>query len=312
MPDAPPARALIGFDDSEEAPAAVRAAVRILRVDAAAVVTVWRPTASLDAMLGAPVLGRAVPVYRELDEIAADRAREVAEDGCALARSVGMEAQAEVAEAAHRARGLQHVAEARGCDVVVVGGRAEAGRHPLVHGSVAVGLLHAAAVPVLIVRGAGDAPSGRGPHLLAYDGCATSRSAIAAAGRLLRGREAVVAHVWLPPSQVLLWNPLVDGPGPLAEPAAMLDESSAEAARRRAEEGAELARESGFRARGLAVPSEHGAWRTLLRIASELDAATIVTGTHGHAAIDAVIGSVAEGVVRHAERPVLVVPRDRG
>ena len=88
----------------------------------------------------------------------------------------------------------------------------------------------------------------------------------------------------------------------------MLDESSAEAARRLAEEGAELAREAGFRARGLAVPSEHGAWRTLLRIASELDAATIVTGTHGHAAMDAVIGSVAEGVVRHAERPVLVVP----
>jgi nucleotide-binding universal stress UspA family protein len=43
--------------------------------------------------------------------------------------------------------------------------------------------------------------------------------------------------------------------------------------------------------------------------ATEADAAMIVTGTRGRSrAVAAVLGSTAEGIVRHAHRPVLVVP----
>jgi nucleotide-binding universal stress UspA family protein len=276
------------------------------------VATVWSPTASLDSLVGASVRGRLVPVYRELDEIAAERSSDIATNGCALARAAGLQAEAEVVEDRRVAAGVQRLVERHEAGLVVVGGRAAAGCHPMVHGSVAVALLHGASVPVLIVGMGSEDRRDRGAHLLACDGCASSRNAIAAAARLLRGNQAIVVHVWLPPSHVLLWNPLLGGLGPLAEPAALLDEASAEAAQQLAAEGAELARDAGFQARGVALPSEHGTWRTLLRAASDLDVETLVTGTHGRAPADVVLGSVAERVVRHAQRPVLVVPAGGG
>ena len=43
--------------------------------------------------------------------------------------------------------------------------------------------------------------------------------------------------------------------------------------------------------------------------AAEVDAAMIVTGTRGRSrTVAAVLGSTAEGILRHAHRPVLVVP----
>jgi nucleotide-binding universal stress UspA family protein len=47
----------------------------------------------------------------------------------------------------------------------------------------------------------------------------------------------------------------------------------------------------------------------LLREAERLDAALIVTGSHGRSAVyDIVIGSVSEDLIRRTTRPVLVVP----
>lgn len=51
-------------------------------------------------------------------------------------------------------------------------------------------------------------------------------------------------------------------------------------------------------------------WSAIVRIAEEQDAALIVVASRGHSGLRAtLLGSVSDGVVHHATRPVLVVPR---
>jgi nucleotide-binding universal stress UspA family protein len=115
--------------------------------------------------------------------------------------------------------------------------------------------------------------------------------------------------VWLPLSHVLLWNPFIEGPGPLVEQAETLDEHGRQAAAQLAEAGAELAREAGLSATALLTETQHGIWRVLLRCADEHDARAIVIGSHGMSGPTGLLGCVAAGVVHHAQRPVLVTPQ---
>jgi nucleotide-binding universal stress UspA family protein len=187
---------------------------------------------------------------------------------------------------------------------VVVGARPAAARHPRLRGSVSRAVAHGADRPVLVAHRSEDGD----PPILAYDGSEAAREAIAAAGALLGGGPALVVHVWLPPSHVLLWNPLIKGAGPLTGPAEMLDASAAEGAQRLAAEGAEHASAAGFAAEPLTVPVEHGTWRTLLRVARDRRVRLIVVGSHGMSPLDVALGTVADRVTTHADRPVLMVP----
>lgn len=50
-------------------------------------------------------------------------------------------------------------------------------------------------------------------------------------------------------------------------------------------------------------------WVGITRLAAEVEANVVIVGTHGHYGIARwLLGSVAEGVVRHATCPVLVIP----
>jgi len=71
-------------------------------------------------------------------------------------------------------------------------------------------------------------------------------------------------------------------------------------------------REAGIDARGLLVQGP--AARCVLDEAEALDADWIVLGSHGHGAVRTLLmGSTVEQVLKHADRPVLVVPaRDAG
>ena len=147
------------------------------------------------------------------------------------------------------------------------------------------------------------------PVLLCYDGSDGSKEAIAYAGRLLRPAPAVALHVWLPLSHVLLWNPLLHGPGPLTEAADEVDAAGQEHAWRLAEEGAALARTAGLTAEATIAATHHGAWRTILHEADRLEATVIVLGSHGLSPLaSGRLGCVAAGVLHHARRPVLAVP----
>jgi nucleotide-binding universal stress UspA family protein len=154
--------------------------------------------------------------------------------------------------------------------------------------------------------------SATGPVLLCFDGSGPARHAIEQSARLLAPAPAVVVHAWLALSRVLLWSPVFPSPGPLAAPAAEIDEACRDAGRRIVDDGVTVARRAGFDAEALLVESRHGAWRTIIALANERDARLIVIGSHGISPItSALLGSVAAGVVHHADRPVLVMPAER-
>jgi nucleotide-binding universal stress UspA family protein len=274
---------LLCFDGTAPAAAAIRAAGRLLAGREAVVTTVWRASG------GSPT---------------EPEARALARDGCELAREAGLAAEPRAVRGDHVAPAVVALAREIDAGVMVVGARPAAARHPRLRGSVSRAVAHGADRPVLVAHEGDDG----GPAILAYDGSDPAREAIAAAGALLGGGSVLVVHAWLPPSHVLLWNPLIKDAGPLAEPAEMLDESAAEGARRLAAEGAEHAAAAGFAADPLAVPASHGTWRTLLRVARERHARLVVVGSHGMSSLDVALGTVADRVTTHADRPVLMVP----
>ena len=86
-----------------------------------------------------------------------------------------------------------------------------------------------------------------------------------------------------------------------------LDELSQGAARELMQRGVELAAAAGFQAEGRL--EEGRPWRTIRRVADELDAEPIVLGARGLGRVESVLlGSVSIAVVFHSKRPVLVVP----
>ena len=148
-----------------------------------------------------------------------------------------------------------------------------------------------------------------GPVLLCFDGSGDSRRAIERAGALLGGGPALLVHVWEPLSSVVLRNPLIQSPGPLAEQAADLDEAGAEAAERLTAEGVEIARAAGFEAAPLCIRSDQRIWPAIVGLAEERHARAVVLGSRGLSKVGSILlGSVSNGVLHHCRRPALVVP----
>ena len=153
-------------------------------------------------------------------------------------------------------------------------------------------------------------PGDAGPVLLCFDGSDDARRAIERAGAILGGGPALVVHVWEPLSSVMLRNPLIHSPGPLAEQAAELDEAGAEAAERLTAEGVEVARGAGFEASPLCIRSDQRTvWPVIVRLAEERRARAVVLGSRGLSKVGSMLlGSVSSGVVHHCRQPSLVVP----
>jgi nucleotide-binding universal stress UspA family protein len=85
-----------------------------------------------------------------------------------------------------------------------------------------------------------------------------------------------------------------------------LDASIEKEARKVAEEGAKLARSSGFDAEPLAERGEP-VWGRIVDSAEEHDAGLLVMGSHGRTGIGFVLlGSIAAATARHTDRPVLI------
>lgn len=75
-----------------------------------------------------------------------------------------------------------------------------------------------------------------------------------------------------------------------------------------ADEGAALAGDAGLDAEGAGAASIAPAWRVIIDVAEERDAAVVVVGSRGRSPVrSAVLGSVSTGVLHHCRRPVLVV-----
>ncbi len=157
--------------------------------------------------------------------------------------------------------------------------------------------------------GSASSVVGKRPLLLCYDGSPDSIEAIELAGELIGGGPALVLHVWLPPSALILAGRIVADSHPLGSAIAEFDEAANKEAERIAAEGAEAASRTGFEATPLTERAGHGVWRAIVKVADEHDARAVIVGSHGRsAAASAVLGSVSHGVVNHCNRPVLVAP----
>jgi nucleotide-binding universal stress UspA family protein len=147
-----------------------------------------------------------------------------------------------------------------------------------------------------------------GPVLIAFDGSPDSRAAIDYAGSLFPGRKAVVLSVWEP---LLLQSSVLAASGMVVDPETISqDDNEEEAATQTlAREGAELARKAGLDPEPRWQRGTGAIWLTIVDVATELDAALIVTGSRGLGAVKSfLVGSVSDRVMHQARRPVLIVP----
>ena len=307
------ASVLIAFDGSAAAEAAVRAAGALFPGARATVLTIHEPAISpmttfrAGGALMAPEL-----IERNLTDLEQElvaEAEAAAADGVRLAQAAGLSAEPAVAPGERQPwEPILAAATERGADVVVCGTRGHGPVARTVLGSTSSSLLHHADRAVLVVPEADVSPDG--PVLIAYDGSPAADEAIAAAGRLLPGKPALVVHAWESPLRHSMSGRALSG-APLAEMRGVSDDFETwlrETAEATVEDGVGLARQAGLEASGEAVESSSTAWRVLTASAETRDAAVIVAGSQGHGRVASVLlGSVSAGLVHHAERPVLII-----
>jgi nucleotide-binding universal stress UspA family protein len=151
-----------------------------------------------------------------------------------------------------------------------------------------------------------------GPLVIGYDGSEEFGEVLRRAAPLLATRSALVVVVWEPGVAYELFAlPHDVMPAPLhVATAVQVERALYEGAQRLAQRGAEIAREAGFEAEGLAVADERTVPDTLVHVAQERDAAGILVGARGRGLSRLVLGSTSQGVVRRARCPVVVVRQD--
>jgi nucleotide-binding universal stress UspA family protein len=145
------------------------------------------------------------------------------------------------------------------------------------------------------------------PVLFCYDGSEGSRTALGAAGELLKPGDAVVLVVWTPATVQLARA----GSFIVAIPnEGEVDEREAAIAQQLAEEGAEKARRHGYNAAARIAESTESVARTIDQIAEEIEAGLVVCGQRGRGSVgSALLGSVSHALAAHTKRPVLIAPQ---
>ncbi|MET7771372.1 universal stress protein [Nocardia sp. NPDC005366] len=149
--------------------------------------------------------------------------------------------------------------------------------------------------------------------LIAYDGSENAKRAIEYAGRFLSANRAVVLTAWEP---MVRQAARLSGLSGVMQPEWVPDEEIEDIAYVDAKtintEGVRLARLAGLNAEARTAACESTVWNAIVECADELDVDIIVAGTRGATGIRALLhSSVADAVLRHCHRPVLLVPPGR-
>ncbi|GAA2061829.1 universal stress protein [Williamsia deligens] len=147
--------------------------------------------------------------------------------------------------------------------------------------------------------------------MIAYDGSENADRAIDHAARYLAGRRAAVVTAWETGTHQSARLSSAAGMQPLFTPGVdtQVDDLLREEAHSIAEAGVARARSGGLDAIPHLVEVTGTVWGALVEAADDLDVDVLVTGTRGASGIRALLhSSVAEAVLRHCSRPVLVVP----
>ncbi|GGC62482.1 universal stress protein [Hoyosella rhizosphaerae] len=146
--------------------------------------------------------------------------------------------------------------------------------------------------------------------LIAYDGSENAKRAIRHAGHFLSASRAVVVTAWEPLARQAA---RISGLSGVMQPGWVPDVSAEDAALADAkminEEGIDLAQKAGLQSEGRCIETITTVWAAIVDIANELDVNIIVTGTRGATGLRALLhSSVADQVLKHCHRPVLIVP----
>jgi nucleotide-binding universal stress UspA family protein len=146
---------LAGSDDSDGARDALRFAAEHVAARPVIVAHAWRSPVR-HTLRGHALAGSGIDTFEDyaetVDTIWKDAAMETAEEGAAYARGLGLDARAAAPESGHvtwqpRLGGARDA----GVSAILVGSRSRGAITSTVLGSVASGLVHAAALPVLVV-----------------------------------------------------------------------------------------------------------------------------------------------------------------
>lgn len=306
-----PDKLLIGYDGSDEATQAIRRAGPLLAPRTAIVAYVWESFAEL--LLHSDISGMTGAMREAADEFDGDsieQAAATAAAGAAIAAEAGFESRQATARGKPKAwPTLLRLADEEDAAAIVIGCPGVGTMRGSILGSVASGVLHHSARPVLLVppdQGL-DAPAG--PILIAYDGSEHAKRAIAAAGKLMPGREAVVRTVWTSYAGVAAASHIGVPAGVGAAGVQSIDQELEAHAAAIAEDGAALAKGAGLHAVPEAMRADTNVCHTLLEVARDGGVAAIVAGSRGRSVVaDILLGSVSSGLVHHSPAPVLVVP----
>jgi nucleotide-binding universal stress UspA family protein len=145
--------------------------------------------------------------------------------------------------------------------------------------------------------------------VVGYDGSDDARAAITHAGSLLSGQEMTVLTVWEPFIELLTRTSYGGGMMIGMTETEGIDDANREGARKRAEEGAALARTAGLDATARSGTRVTSFADAIIDVADELDAAAILVGSRGLTGVKSLLlGSVSHALIQHADRPVIVVP----
>jgi nucleotide-binding universal stress UspA family protein len=271
---------LLAYDGSDPASRAVLAAGRLFPGAHAIVLSVahdpWDPHPA-----PTPALSFAGPAVGRVERSGSSPARAIAQRGCDLAGSVGLDAEPVALPGGRPARQLCRAARRHDVDAIVCGTHAGASSRPAFLGSTATEVLHHARQPVLVVPPIEIGLDG--PLAIAYDGSDHARAAVRTAAGLFPGREAIAVHV------------------------ADTAESDAETAVAVAQEGAELARECGLNCRAQRVDANRSPAAAVLQAAHAAGASVVVAGSRGRGSVaSTLLGSVSTALVHGASLPVLI------
>jgi nucleotide-binding universal stress UspA family protein len=302
--------ALIAYDGSEDAAAAIRHAGRLLAPRPAVVVHVWESLAG--ALLHtdtAGLTGTMREAAAELDKEDRLGAERLASEGAELAGEAGFVAQPRPLQGHPKGwPALLIAADAVDAAVVVIGTRGQGAVESALFGSVASGVLHHANRPVLVVP-PGEDVTPAGPILVGFDGSAPSRAAVDAAAKLLSVREAVIETVWVRYSGVAAGGVAGAPVAVVSRAVEELDSSIRTRAEHTAHDGVRLAAAGGLEARPEAIQASGPVWCALRDSAEAHASPAIVVGSRGRGSVaSAVLGSTSAPLVHDARLPLLVVP----
>lgn len=282
-------RAVVGYDGSPAAAAAIEAGALLLPRLHSWVTYLWVPPFTSEPLRRRlrERIGRVDDLIAAVEREGEFEARRITATGMTLARAAGWEAEPLV-EQTYGAEGaaIVRAAEKVDADVVIVGSRGLGGSAALL-GSASDMVVHYSARPVLVVPhpmlSAEFGDLADGPVIVGLDGSAGAETALTAAVRLFGQRQIVAVSV---DDEVHQKREDV--------PAAPVDTRLTHV----------HVEHRGHRSHGVAA--------AIVAEADARGAAVVVVGSRGRsAAQEVILGSVAKATLRCSHRPVLVVPDRR-